>query len=36
MGFSPQRPKQKTTIDYLTVGAALAICVALLLWALLG
>lgn len=36
MGFNPHRVRQRTPADYVMVGAALAVCVALVLWAALG
>jgi len=36
MGFNPQRRRVARTTDYLFVGAAALLCVALLLWTLLG
>ncbi len=36
MGFDPYRQQKRRTSDYVMVVAAVAVCVALLLWALLG
>jgi len=39
MGFNPQAPRDRTrhpAWDYLFVGAAILICAAVVLWALLG
>lgn len=36
MGFNPHRQVRRSAADYLMVGAALVICVGLVLWALLG
>ena len=36
MGFDPNRPFHAKRFDYVLVGLALAACVALLAWALLG
>lgn len=36
MGFNPHRPRRRSPADYVMVAAALAICAALLLWALFG
>jgi hypothetical protein len=36
VGFDPQRRHVRTPVDYVLVGAALAICVGLVLWAVLG
>lgn len=36
MGFDPHRPHRRSPADYLMVGAALVICLALLAWAFLG
>lgn len=36
MGFDPHRSHRRSPADYVMVGAALVICVALLLWAFLG
>jgi hypothetical protein len=36
MGFNPDRPMRRRPSDVLLVVAALAICVAAVLWALLG
>jgi hypothetical protein len=36
MGFDPHRPHRRTPADYVMVAAALAVCVALVLWAAFG
>jgi hypothetical protein len=36
MGLNPYRPQQRRASDYLFVAAALAVALALVLWALLG
>jgi hypothetical protein len=36
MGFNPQRRRVSRTSDYLFVGAAVVLCVGLVLWTLLG
>jgi hypothetical protein len=36
MGFDPNRPMRKSRFDYLYVAAAVAVVVALVLWAILG
>jgi hypothetical protein len=36
MGFNPQRKRVARTSDYFFVGAAVALCVGLVLWTLLG
>jgi hypothetical protein len=36
MGFNPQRKHVSRRSDYLFVGAAAVLCVALVLWTLLG
>jgi hypothetical protein len=36
VGFDPYRQQKRRTSDYVMVVAAVAVCVALLLWALLG
>ena len=36
MGFNPQRTHRRSPFDYVLVGAALAICLGLVLWAALG
>jgi hypothetical protein len=36
MGFDPHRPHRRTPADYVMVAAALAICIALVVWASLG
>ncbi|HOT81455.1 MAG TPA: hypothetical protein PKY13_15790 [Microthrixaceae bacterium] len=36
MGFNPNRVHKKRASDYVLVAAAVAICIAALIWALLG
>ena len=36
MGFNPHRKMNRSPADYVMVGAALVICVGLVLWALFG
>lgn len=36
MGFNPERSYRRRPSDYLLVAAAIAICIAALVWALLG
>jgi len=36
MGFNPHRPHRNSIADYLMVGAALAVVVLLVLWAVFG
>ncbi len=36
MGFNPHRQYRRTTSDYVMVGAAVLVCVALVAWAFLG
>jgi len=36
VGFDPQRRHVRSSLDYVLVGAALAICVGLVLWAIVG
>jgi hypothetical protein len=36
MGFNPHRQQRRSPLDYVMVGAALAVCVALVVWAFLG
>ncbi|WCO65438.1 hypothetical protein PO878_13125 [Iamia majanohamensis] len=36
MGFNPHRQTRRGPADYVLVAAALAVCVALVAWALLG
>jgi len=36
MGFNPHRPHRRTNADYVLVAAAIAVCAALVLWALVG
>ena len=36
MGFNPQRKRVSRRSDYLFVGAAAVLCIALVLWTLLG
>jgi hypothetical protein len=36
VGFNPHRQHQRTPLDYVLVGAALAICLGLVLWAVVG
>jgi hypothetical protein len=36
MGFNPFRQRHRSYADYVMVVLALAVCVALVLWALLG
>jgi len=36
VGFNPHRRQRRSPFDVVMVGAALAICIGLLLWALFG
>jgi hypothetical protein len=36
VGFDPNRPQVRRPSDYLFVGAAVVVCLALLAWALLA
>jgi hypothetical protein len=36
MGFNPHRVQRRSNWDYVFVGAAIAVCAALLVWAFLG
>ena len=36
MGFNPHRVHRRSPVDYLLVGAALVLCLGLVLWAVLG
>jgi hypothetical protein len=36
VGFNPFRQRRRSAADYLMVAAALAVCVALVLWAAVG
>jgi hypothetical protein len=36
MGFDPNRPQVRRKSDYVFVGAAVVLCIALLAWALFG
>jgi len=36
MGFNPHRKRVARRSDYVFVGAAAALCIALVLWTLLG
>jgi hypothetical protein len=36
MGFNPQRKRVARTSDYLFVGVAVLLCLALVLWTVLG
>lgn len=36
MGFNPFRPHRKTTADLVMVAAALAVIIAVVLWAILA
>jgi hypothetical protein len=36
VGFNPHRQHRRTPLDYVLVGAALTICVGLVLWAIVG
>lgn len=36
VGYNPYRTHRRSPADYVMVGAALVICIALVLWALLG
>jgi hypothetical protein len=36
VGFNPHRQHQRTALDYVLIAAALAICVGLVVWAVLG
>ena len=36
MGFNPHRQHRRSPLDYVMVGAALAVCLALVVWAFFG
>jgi hypothetical protein len=36
VGFNPFRQRRRSAADYVMVAAALVVCAALVLWALLG
>lgn len=36
MGLDPTRPHRTSTLDYVVVGLALAVCLGLLAWAVFG
>jgi hypothetical protein len=36
VGFDPQRRHTRTPLDYVLVAAALAVCLGLVLWAVVG
>jgi hypothetical protein len=36
VGFNPQRQHPRTPFDYVMVGAALAVCLGLVVWAVVG
>jgi hypothetical protein len=36
MGFNPHRQHRRSSADYVMVGAAVVICLALVLWAAFG
>jgi hypothetical protein len=36
VGFNPFRSRRRSAADYVMVAAAMAVCVALVLWAVLG
>jgi hypothetical protein len=36
MGFDPTRQRQKSPFDYVFVGAAICVAIALVIWAILG
>ena len=36
MGFNPFRQQRRSSVDYVLVAAALAVCAVLVLWALFG
>jgi len=36
VGFDPHRRQVRTPVDYVLVGAALVVCIGLVLWAVLG
>jgi hypothetical protein len=36
MGFNPHRTHRRSPVDFVLVGAALLICLGLVLWAVLG
>jgi hypothetical protein len=36
VGFNPFRQRRRSYADYLMVGAALAVCLALVIWAAAG
>jgi hypothetical protein len=36
VGMNPFRPHRRSPADYVMVAAAIAVCVALVLWALFG
>lgn len=36
MGFNPFRPQRRSGFDYVMVAAAVAVCAALVVWAIVG
>ena len=36
MGFNPHRQQRRSPLDYVMVVAALAVCLALVVWAFFG
>lgn len=36
VGFNPHRQHRRSTLDYVLVAAALAICLGLVTWAVIG
>ena len=36
MGFNPHRKYNRTSADYVMVGAAVVVCLLLLVWAFVG
>jgi hypothetical protein len=36
VGFNPHRQHRRSPVDYVMVGAALLVCVGLVVWALFG
>jgi hypothetical protein len=36
VGFNPQRQHRRSPFDYVMVGAALAVCLGLVVWAVVG
>jgi len=36
VGFNPHRKTRRSPLDYVVVGAALVVCLGLVIWALFG